>query len=304
KGLFRNAIIQSASSLLRMATVKAAQRNTHYFLNALGLTQKQIDRLQDLPAQRLLEAMPAAVKAAGSVDNFRPLVDERALPAHPFDPSAPALSIDVPLMIGWCETELRFTYSLTPEVYAISADEARARVARLIGIAPDEAERLLALYGRTRPADSPGDLFALIHSDHQYRRNNTRAAELKAAQGGAPVYMYEFTWRTPVLDGILRTPHTLCIPFAFGNCDIASGITGTGADRYPLQEAVMGAWIAFARDGAPNHAKLPRWQPFRLDQRATMMFDTPCGTVNDPAREERLAMQAQPAYEADAGFRR
>jgi len=304
KGLFHRAIVQSASSLLRMAPVESAERNTHHFLTTLGLDAKSAGALHTLPTEKLLAAMPAAVKAAGMVDNYRPVVDGRSLPVHPFDGAAPPAGADVPLMIGWCETELRFTYALTPDVYALTAQQARDRVARLIGIKPVEAESLLSVYRKTRPHESPGDLFALIHSDHQYRRNNTRAAELKAAQGKTPVYMYEFTWRTPVMNGILRTPHTLCIPFVFANCDVASGITGTGQDRYPLQDAAAGAWLAFARHGDPNHDKLPRWRPFDGKTRATMVFDNPCRAVDDPAREERLAMAAQPPYEADAGFRR
>jgi para-nitrobenzyl esterase len=102
----------------------------------------------------------------------------------------------------------------------------------------------------------------------------------------------------------LRTPHTLCIPFAFANVDIARGITGDGADRYPLQDAVAGAWLAFARGGDPNHAGLPHWQRFSATERATMVFANPCRLVNDPAREERLAIERQPAYAADAEFRR
>jgi para-nitrobenzyl esterase len=106
------------------------------------------------------------------------------------------------------------------------------------------------------------------------------------------------------MNGILRTPHTPCTAFAFANCDIACGITGTGADRRALQDAVSGAWLAFASSGDPNHAGLPRWRPFDAGTRATMIFDSPCRLANDPAREERLAMAAQPAYEADAVFRR
>jgi len=304
QGLFHKAIIQSASSLLRLATREAAERNTHYFLAHLGCAEDRVAGLLEMSAERLLQAMPAAVTAAGQIDNYRPLIDDRNILANPFASTAAPMGADIPLVIGWCETELRFTYSLTPDVYAMTQLQACERVARLLGISGDDAEALLALYREGRPTDTPGDLFALIHSDHQYRCSVTRAAELKAAQRGAPVYMYEFTWRTPVLDGLLRTPHTMCIPFAFGNCDIAAGMTGTGADRYPLEQAVMGAWVAFARSGDPNHPALPQWQPFDSDRRATMIFDTPCSLVNDPASHERVAMAAQPDYEPDALFRR
>jgi para-nitrobenzyl esterase len=50
-------------------------------------------------------------------------------------------------------------------------------------------------------------------------------------RGVAPVFLYEFTWKTPVLGGMLCSPHTLCIPFAFGNIDIAKDFVGEGPEQ-------------------------------------------------------------------------
>ncbi len=69
-------------------------------------------------------------------------------------------------------------------------------------------------------------------------------AERKAAQP-APVYMYYFTWQTPVRDGKLKAFHTLEIPFVLDNVDEAKSMTGSGADRYALQDKMSGAWAAF-----------------------------------------------------------
>ena len=113
--------------------------------------------------------------------------------------------------------------------------------------------------------------------------------ERKAAQT-APVYMYYFTWKSPVRDGKLKAFHTLEIPFVLENVDEAKSMTGSGADRYPLQEKMSGAWAAFARTGNPNHKGLPNWPAFKTDQRATMVFDNECKVVNDPHGEERLAL--------------
>jgi para-nitrobenzyl esterase len=303
-GLFHKAIIQSASSLLTMATPEAAERNTYFLLAALGLDKSKIGALHELPVDTLLKAMSAGIKAAGSIDNYRPLVDERALRVHPFEPTALQLSAKVPMLIGWCETEARFTFSQNPSEFELTSDQVRGRVTRFVGIPEPDAEKLIQVYRKTRPNDKPGDLFALIHSDHMYRRSVTRAAELKSEQRGAPAYLYEFTWKTPVLNGLLRTPHTMCIPFAFGNVDIASGMTGTGVDRYALQERVMGAWIAFARTGSPSHALLPPWTPYSAGERPTMVFDNECRLVNDPAPEERLAFANLPRYKMEEVGRR
>jgi para-nitrobenzyl esterase len=46
------------------------------------------------------------------------------------------------------------------------------------------------------------------------------------------------------------------------------------------------AWIAFARTGNPNNAKVPNWPAYKSD-RATMIFDTEPKVVTDPLGAER-----------------
>jgi para-nitrobenzyl esterase len=82
------------------------------------------------------------------------------------------------------------------------------------------------------------------------------------------------------------------IPFVFENVDIGRPMTGSGQDRYALSDKMSSAWAAFARSGNPNHSGLPHWPAFSATERATMFFDSDCRVVNDPRREERLALQA------------
>ncbi|QDL38563.1 carboxylesterase/lipase family protein [Rhodoferax sediminis] len=295
RGLFHKAIIQSASSLLRLATEEEAERNTEQFLAQLGLNRNRLRALHELPAETLVKAMLAAVKATHR-DDYRPVVDGRTLPWQPFSAEAVQLSAAVPLMTGWCENEQRLTFAATPAVYRQSAQQALASTARALGVPAADAERLLETYRSGRPGDAPGDLYAQVYGDHRYRRSVTRAAELQTEQGGAPVYAYLLRWKTPVLDGMLRTPHTLCIAFAFGNVDVPGGIVGAGADRDPLQEEMSGAWLAFARSGNPNHAGLVSWRPYALAERATMVFDRHSRLQADPLREERIAFEPFPRY--------
>ena len=299
QGLFHKAIIQSASSLLRMATPEAAARNTHHLLAQLGLDSSKVSALLDVPAANLLQAMPKAVAAAGRVDNYRPVVDGRSLQVHPFDPAAPALSTRVPLMIGSCETEMTFPYSQAQHNFSYDDAQVLERVKGFVGVDDARARGLMDLYRQSRPAASPGDLWVAISTDHQYRRNGIRASELRAAQEQAPSWHYLFTWKSPVLNGLLKSPHTICIPFSFGNVDIAAGLTGTGADRYPLQQRMMDAWYAFMRSGDPNHRGLPQWNPYEAIDHPTMIFDNTCRLVNDPASAERIAISACPPYSAD-----
>ncbi|ETW97361.1 MAG: hypothetical protein ETSY1_22940 [Candidatus Entotheonella factor] len=301
KGLFHKAIIQSSSSHLRLATPERAARSTHQLLKALGLDGQGPESVQSAPADVLLKAYNTAVKARNGNDSFRPVVDGRSILHHPFDLSAPDLAADIPLMIGSCETEKSF-YDITvdPDQLALSDDELLGQIAPFVGLNPDRAATLIAAYRAARPERNSRDIYNLITSDHMYRRNNVEAAERKVKQGGAPTFLYEFTWKTPVLGGMLRTPHTLCIPFAFGNIKIAKDFVGEGPEQQSLMAQVMGAWIAFAKTGNPNHASIAEWPAFNLEMRPTMTFDTTTRVEHNPRPGELAWINACPRFVSDA----
>jgi len=56
-----------------------------------------------------------------------------------------------------------------------------------------------------------------------------------------------------------------------------------------LSEKMMDAWIAFARDGNPNHENIPEWPAYDAENRATMVFGEHCEVVNAPFDKERAA---------------
>jgi para-nitrobenzyl esterase len=45
--------------------------------------------------------------------------------------------------------------------------------------------------------------------------------------------------------------------------------------------------VRFAHDGDPNHAALPKWFPYSLDERATMLLDLESRVENDPRADLR-----------------
>jgi len=204
-------------------------------------------------------------------------------------------------MVGSCETEKSF-YDITvePDKLALSEEQLHAQIARFVGVGAEQATALIAGYREGRPGLNGRDTYNLITSDHMYRRNDVEAAERKVKQGGAPAYLYEFTWKTPVLGGILKTPHTLCIPFAFGNIELARDFVGEGPEQEALQERVLGAWIAFARTGNPNHAGFADWPPFNLESRPTMIFDNDTRIENNPKPEDLARINACPRFISDA----
>jgi para-nitrobenzyl esterase len=128
-------------------------------------------------------------------------------------------------------------------------------------------------YRKTYPDLKPND-WLFIDSD--YRTGMLAAAKMKADQNGAPVYMYLFTWRTPIMDGYYAASHCAEIPFVFDNIALTEQVTGGGKAAYALAEKVSMAWINFARHGNPNHKGLPGWPAYTPANGATMIFNNTC----------------------------
>ncbi len=281
KGLFHRAIVQSGSNVRGIAPADAT-RSARTLMDKLGV--KQVDDLQKVPMDQLVQA---TLGAQGL--RLGPVLDGRTLPGGPFDPTAPVFSAEIPLLIGTVETEVAFQ----PNTPLDPMDDAtlKARVKQTTRADDATVDKLIAVYRKGRPGISNIDVYLILASDNSFRAGVLTEAERKAAQK-APVYMYYFTWRSPVRDGKLKAFHTLEIPFVLANVDEGKSMTGTGQDRYALQDKMSGAWAAFARSANPNHKGLPQWPAFRTYQRATMILNNECKVVNDPNREERLALSA------------
>jgi para-nitrobenzyl esterase len=287
KGLFHRAIVESGSAVKGKTRAEATMW-AEQFLQRLGLKAGQIDQLQKLPAEQLVAAMGSG--GANPLGALGPVVDGRTLPANPFDPAAPDLSASVPLLTGTVETEV--TFNRTQELDAIDDATLRARVKQILRTNDAEADRLIAVYRKGRPGIGNIDVELILASDATFRAGVLTQAERKAQQAAAPVYMYYFTWRSPVRDGKLKAFHTLELPFVFDNIGLDEAMTGTGEERYLLADRMSNAWAAFARSGNPNHKGLPNWPAFNNTQRATMIFNNECNVLDDPNGEERMALRA------------
>ena len=290
KGLFHRAIIESGAAVT-VVDRDVATRNSEQLLAKLGIDKDNVRALQKLSVDKIMSAYFAVVKDHPDVDpslgGFSPTMDGKILPQHPFAPSASPVSSDVPVMIGCTRTEMTLFSLSDPSAFSQTDEDMRKRVSNLLG---DRAPGMIDLYRKLNPGASPSDLFFLIASDLRYGAPTMLAAQRRAALGKAPVFLYYFTWETPVQGGRLKSPHTMEIPFAFDNVKISARMTGGGPEAMALADKVSDAWIAFARTGDPNTPKLPHWPAYDAKDRATMVINNVSKVVNDPLHEQRLAM--------------
>jgi para-nitrobenzyl esterase len=291
QGLFHKAIVQSGS-LTTVQTAEGAAAATSEVLRTLNVDASQIDRLKDVPASELIKAYREASVAGHA---FIPVVDGDTLPHHPFDPTAPSISANVPLLVGTTQDENRLElWNMVPfgKPDALTWDEAKLRQElKVLGASDEALETLIRSYQSRRPGISPGDIYFEIKTDATYRANAIVQAERKDAQKAAPVFMYLFAWGEH--SGRYKAAHVVDVPFVFNNVDRAPGLSGPnpGQRYFTLGKEVSTAWATFARTGKPGAPGLPDWKPYTVKDRETMILDYDSQLVSDPRREDRLAVE-------------
>jgi para-nitrobenzyl esterase len=285
KGLFHKAIQQSGANI-RGVSREAANKTAEAYLAKLGLKADQLDRLHEIPMQQLVDATRGPFQ-------FAPVVDGKTLPANPFDPAAPELSADVPLLIGSTENEITFFQGSPLFNFALDPiDDATLHKNMKQVLRADDAstDAVIAAYKKERQGISNLDLFVRAASDNFVRTGILTEADRKVAQHKAPVYVYYFDWKSPVREGKLGAYHTLEIPFVFDNLDVAKTMVGDGKGQTALEDKMSAAWTAFARSGNPSTKGLPQWPAYNTEQRPTMILGNDCKVTNDPNREELAAL--------------
>jgi len=291
KGLFHRAIIESGA-VLRLTEKADAVQTTELLMSELGLARGQVRQLQDVPMERLLSAYAAIApkvpaREPGQTANS-PTVDGKAIPSHPWDPAAPSLSAQIPLVIGYARTEETLYDRPTPETLALDEAGLRKRASTRLG---EDPERVIAAFRAAHPDATPWDLWILIATDHPRGTYSRETAKRKSAQGAAPAFLYRFDWETPEGGGHMRSPHTVEIPFVFSNIAIAGPLISKMPEAHGLARTVSASWVAFARTGDPNTPGLPKWSPYDAASRPTMLFNDTPRVEADPDREPRLAME-------------
>ena len=286
-GLFHRAATMSGQQLTASGPLHAAGR-ARVLLDRLGVPAERAATLSRLPAAELLRAH------SGSVDPYigrgslymGPVLDERTLTRHPFYPDAPPQSAGIPMMIGNTHDETRSLIGRgDPGVFDITWDALPRRLEAELRVDISGA-LVVGEYRKWYPNYSPADVFFAATTAGRSWRAAIVEAELRAAQG-SPAFAYQLDWRSPQDGGKWGAFHTLDIPLMFGTLSSRESLTGDGEEARRVSAAMQGALLAFARTGAPNYSDLPRWEPYTVPRRATMVFNVESRLVDDPRGAER-----------------
>ena len=288
-------------------------------LKQLGLEKNDWKKLLEVPADKLVDAQVElgrrpggpltmsggrkGIGGGGRPGGFGPVVDGKILPHHPFDPEAPAISKNKPLIVGSNrdETNFFFMQNHSTDVYELTDATLKDRLNKELGA---NADVVLDAYRKSRPNASAPDLYVAISTARMIGLGAITIAERKYAQHAAPVYMYIFTHESDMLipgtQHKMGAAHALEIPYKFDLVQPASQrqnaeSNGNQPDMMAISDPdgikaahnMSEMWSTFAKTGHPGAQGQPSWPAYNTDKRATMEINAQCKVVDDPYSLER-----------------
>jgi para-nitrobenzyl esterase len=262
-------------------TRAAATADARAVLQALGLTPDRLDEIKTMPMAKLIAAMRAGT--------WEPVRDGRNLLRDPFSPDAPPLSADIPMVVGNTHDETTYLMGRgDPAIFQLTwgtlPDHLAVMAKQYIGnLSPKD---IVAFYRQLYPRYTPSDVYFAATTAARSWPGALLSSERRAIQG-APTWVYNLVWPSPVDGGKWKAGHTLDIPLVFDNVAYGADQTGGGADAQQMADAMSDALIALARTGNPNTPAIPFWPQYSLPQRPTMLFDLPSHVEDDPRGAER-----------------
>jgi para-nitrobenzyl esterase len=133
-----------------------------------------------------------------------------------------------------------------------------------------------------------------VTNDWLFRMPVLHVAEAQAA-GGGRAYLYELTWQSPGMGGVLGACHGLDGPLLFGTYQAHMGAAAIGPEptdgARDLTTQIRTAWTSFATSGDPG------WSAYDPQRRLTRVFDTPPSVTAYPEETSRRLWQDH-AFEA------
>lgn len=275
KGLFHKAIEQSGAVELMGITLpdqKATRRVAKLTLKNLELSSSEVEKLKNIPYEKLSEAankaMTQAINEGCNIFSWSPVKDGDYIPSDPVENGFPEQAKDIPLLIGSVLNEW-VTMPLLADMAVTQKDnknfwtdsETGEKLREKYG---DMSDSIVKAFLKAYPYKNKGDS---LYVDTQLRSRALKTMNIKSDQNGAPVYAYVFTWETPVMGGYAMAYHCSELPFVFNNIALSETATGGGEKAQALADKMSQAWIDFARTGNPG------WEAYTRSKGATMLFD-------------------------------
>ena len=300
---FNKASIESGPGV-RMLTKDLAAETTEMVLKEMNIAKKDWRKLLEISPEQVLEIqnkfmfIPPFQEEIGMpmMHGFGPVVDGTVLPNHPFDPTAPNISKDKPLLTGWNEDEYAFFVMQRQQGDLLKVDF-NTLPEKLKADFGDDTSKIIAAYRKANPEITAPQVMMAVKSITMMGLGSVEIAERKTKEDEAPVYLYNFGYKSdmkiPGTDYPMGTPHAMDISYKFNNIQPPKegeeqrrmfGDSSPASCKASHNFAEL--WTNFARNGVPSAEGVPEWPAYNFKDRPTMRIDTECTIINDRFKVE------------------
>jgi para-nitrobenzyl esterase len=304
-GLFHRVMTMSGQQI-KGASIEIASGRAKAVLEKMGVKPGK-----DLAAQLNALTMEQIQDGARAVSaDWLPVVDNVVLPRNPFDPDAPKLSENVPMMLGNVHDETMVASRGGEMTWDTAPAALDAAVHEYLG--PYKAEEVVAEFRRIHPDYTPQQVDIAAATAFRAWPGQRMEAERRAANQVSQPRTWVYQMNFAGANG--RAMHTIDIPFMFDNIAMASGQIGTAPEQVAAANALAATMsqmlITYGRTGNPNGDKgdkskgpaqdgaLPYWPPYDLTRRSTMIWERTLHVENDPRGAERVFAEKSHYHQA------
>jgi para-nitrobenzyl esterase len=282
KGLFHRVMTMSGQQI-KGASIEIAAGRAKTVLAKMGVTPGK-----DLVAQLNALTMEQIQEGARSVSaDWLPVVDNVVLSRNPFDPNAPMLSQNVPMILGNVHDETNVP-SKEPMTWETAPAALQAAVSQYLG--PYKADEVVEAFRKMHPEYTPEQVDTAAATAFRAWPGQRWEAERRAANPVSQPRTWVYQMNFPGGNG--KAMHTIDIPFMFDNVAFATGQIGNDpshlADANALAATMSEMLITYGKTGDPNFSGLPHWPAYDLKNRSTMMWEKTPRIEDDPRGAERV----------------
>jgi para-nitrobenzyl esterase len=284
KGLFHKTILQSGAAN-QAKSLNSAVQHAQLFLETVKLKADDVTGLRSLTVKQILSVQQLLETKLPAMTLTSPVIDGDNMADLPLKLIRSGSASDIPLLTGTNLDEWKLFNLLSPALQKM--DEARLLKLCQRMVPSGNAEDLIKIYRQSLikrgQTISPLELFSAIKTDYEFR---IPAILLAEAQGNhnCPVYFYLFNWKSPAMDGMMGSCHSLDVGFVFGHR--YEEFCGSVPLADQLSSKMQDAWLAFAKTGNPGCDSLGNWPAYGLE-RETMVLGENCYIEKSPYDAER-----------------
>ena len=294
EGMYQRTVLDSYPVIAEhdTTTKEDTQANGAALMDALGLTAETISQIDELPYETLRDAASETGVRGGYMPTGEYFMD------NPFTADGEIeANQSKPMMISctYAETTDNFAGQILGYGYdefhrpEVNEEKVRELLEARYG---ENTDKVLEMYEVAYPDRDP--FYALYITTMRAAGNIYDVADLRAANGGAPVYVAVYSYCYPLFGGMVPVHTAGDLPLIFNNVDtVPEHIAGDEEMAHKVASEASSALANFCRTGDPNGEGVPNWPAFEGEQGTTMFFDRTSEARSGYADRDLLAFMRE-----------